>query len=317
VTGETVRPVRGRDAALLYREPPRSYASALVPTAVIAIGFGIDCALGGASAHIVAWLIAWAIIVGVYVLTLYAARSTRTITVTADELRVGKESVERGLITGVDATIDPDNNVMGMTIVNELPRGAVGVTVVVADGTAHTVPTRSPERLAAALNHTVVAATVRPAEPGELEMLDNIGTRADVLFRVAGYDLPELPLDEASIKAAKSVFVVGRPVFGFVLVGETDGRAHIDELAVLPGQMRKGYGAALLESACEWARAQGYAEISLTTYEEVPWNAPFYARHGFAQFEPDGPDLIAQREWEAAAGLDAVGPRIAMLRALS
>jgi GNAT superfamily N-acetyltransferase len=89
------------------------------------------------------------------------------------------------------------------------------------------------------------------------------------------------------------------------------------ELAVIPRWMRQGIGTALLERACEWGRARGYPAITLTTYADVPWNAPWYARRGFVEVTDLGPGLAAERAHEAELGLDAVGPRIVMRRDLT
>jgi hypothetical protein len=46
----------------------------------------------------------------------------------------------------------------------------------------------------------------------------------------------------------------------------------------------------------------------------VPWNGPWYARHGFAELPGSewGPEL--RRHWQAeiAEGLHALGPRLVM-----
>ena len=33
---------------------------------------------------------------------------------------------------------------------------------------------------------------------------------------------------------------------------------------------------------CRWAKGQGVPALTLTTYRDIPWNAPFYQRLGFA-----------------------------------
>jgi 4-diphosphocytidyl-2-C-methyl-D-erythritol kinase len=61
---------------------------------------------------------------------------------------------------------------------------------------------------------------------------------------------------------------------------------------------RRGIGAALLEHACDWARAAGYRRVDLGTLADVPWNAPFYARHGFVAVDKNDPTfaLAHQRD---------------------
>jgi GNAT superfamily N-acetyltransferase len=195
-----------------------------------------------------------------------------------------------------------------------------GVTVRLTDGRDVVVPTRFPARLIAALGGAselpVQGQEVRAAARSELALLDDVATRADQLFRTAGYDLPELPLDPADLERAAAVFVAGRPPVGFVQVEEVDELAYLVELAVIPRWMRQGIGSALLDRACEWASRRGYSAIMLTTYADVPWNAPWYARRGFVEVAEFGPGLAAERAREAELGLDEVGPRIVMRREL-
>jgi len=33
------------------------------------------------------------------------------------------------------------------------------------------------------------------------------------------------------------------------------------------------------------ARNSGFQAITLNTYRDIPWNAPFYARHGYVEVE--------------------------------
>jgi GNAT superfamily N-acetyltransferase len=77
-----------------------------------------------------------------------------------------------------------------------------------------------------------------------------------------------------------------RPV-GFALVRELDGDAHLKELNVAPSHGRRGLGSRLLATVCEWAREAGYSAVTLSTFREVPWNGPFYRRHGFRALEFD------------------------------
>jgi hypothetical protein len=59
-------------------------------------------------------------------------------------------------------------------------------------------------------------------------------------------------------------------------------------------------------AVCEHARAAGYRSVVLTTDRELPWNAPFYRRHGFAELPPDRlpAPLAARLRLEAEAGFD-------------
>jgi GNAT superfamily N-acetyltransferase len=161
-----------------------------------------------------------------------------------------------------------------------------------------------------------IVPDVRRAVPSDLALLAEIDRRAESVLRVAGMDLPDIPFPVDELHEPEAVFVVGRPPVGFVQVGNVDGLAHVQELAVLPASMRKGIGSALLGAACDWARGAGYAAITLTTYADVAWNAPFYAARGFRELAELTPGLVELRDWERDIGLDAMGRRLAMRREL-
>jgi len=74
--------------------------------------------------------------------------------------------------------------------------------------------------------------------------------------------------------------------FAHVKVIERDA-VHLQEIDVHPDHGRRGIGAKLVLRVCEWAASQGYESITLTTFRDVPWNRPFYARLGFAVVPPE------------------------------
>jgi GNAT superfamily N-acetyltransferase len=299
-----------------YYEPARTYASAVLLFLLIALGFGLDMALGGALVHVWGWLVALVIVVGVDVLAIRASRAMRSLSVTDTELRVGEHSVQRKSIIGFERDIDPSLPVLGQTMREGLPRGMPGLAVHLVDGTVLAVPTRHPERLAEAMQLSLHVPDIRPASPEELPALVEIDRRAESLFRVAGIQLPEIPFPVDELHDAKAIFVAGNPPVGFVRINEVDGLAHLEELAVLPNRMRKGLGSALLEAACAWAAARGYPAITLITFADVPWNAAFYQARGFAPLNSLTPGLVELRDWERAMGLDGVGRRVVLRREL-
>ncbi|TBR37264.1 MULTISPECIES: 4-(cytidine 5'-diphospho)-2-C-methyl-D-erythritol kinase [Dyella] len=81
--------------------------------------------------------------------------------------------------------------------------------------------------------------------------------------------------------------------------GDSIGIAEID---VLPEAGRQGIGGALLEHACNWARAAGYRRVDLGTLADVPWNAPFYARYGFVTVDKNAPAFAYARERDEENG---------------
>jgi ribosomal protein S18 acetylase RimI-like enzyme len=104
---------------------------------------------------------------------------------------------------------------------------------------------------------------------------------------------------------------------GFALCSLVDGQLHLLELSVARSHQRRGLGTALLLQAIEHARARGDAAVTLTTFRDVPWNAPFYRRHGFVELDTGrlSPELARIVGEEAAEGLDP-SLRCAMARPL-
>lgn len=82
--------------------------------------------------------------------------------------------------------------------------------------------------------------------------------------------------------------------------------AHLEELDVHPDHGRRGIGTRLVTAVCRWARNQGYDRLTLTTFRNVPWNMPFYARLGFEEIPPAErtPVLQAIVDDETRRGLD-------------
>ncbi|MFN0122692.1 MAG: GNAT family N-acetyltransferase, partial [Blastocatellia bacterium] len=68
---------------------------------------------------------------------------------------------------------------------------------------------------------------------------------------------------------------------GFAMARMLDGAAHLEELDVHPDHGRQGIGSSLVRAVCDQARALGIGRVTLTTFRDIPWNAPFYQRLGF------------------------------------
>ena len=107
-----------------------------------------------------------------------------------------------------------------------------------------------------------------------------------------------------------------RPI-AYLIALWVDGVVHIEQVSVDPAHAGHGLGAALIEHVAGWARERGSAALTLTTFAEVPWNAPYYERLGFRRLADADltPGLRAIRAEEAAHGLDE-WPRLAMRRDL-
>lgn len=136
---------------------------------------------------------------------------------------------------------------------------------------------------------------------------------------IAAQGLPSVSAITAILDAG-TVFVAettdGVPA-GYAIVVEIGDLVHLRELSVDPDHGRRGLGSALLEAVVEHARACGAEGVSLSTFRDVPFNAPFYAGRGFAALDPAlAPDsLKATLLAEVPPGV-AVDQRTLMLRRL-
>lgn len=183
--------------------------------------------------------------------------------------------------------------------------------------------------------------TIRPPRADELEGLRAIERAAGRPFADIG--MPEIAADEppsvaelGAYRARNRAWVVtapgagdgpdaDRPV-GYVLVdvlddpgpgGEAARAAHIEQISVDPAWAGQRLGAELIEHVAGEARRQGLDALTLSTFRDVPWNAPYYERLGFRVVEEaeQGTGLRRVRDREAAHGLDPAR-RVCMWRPL-
>lgn len=164
---------------------------------------------------------------------------------------------------------------------------------------------------------------IRMRLPSDDSVLVEVENRAAELFRDHGFpDVADaLTPDVAFLRtmmAEQKVWVAAdetdRPV-GFAVAGAIDGYLHLRELSVDPAYGRKGLGTALVEAVMTEAQASNFAGTSLTTFRDVPFNAPFYARIGFTIMPLDTATaaLKAQVLSELPTGIDP-GSRVLMVR---
>jgi GNAT superfamily N-acetyltransferase len=141
------------------------------------------------------------------------------------------------------------------------------------------------------------------------------------MFRDVG--MPEIADDEpfsieelSSYHEALRAWVAAddRDVAVAYLVAEVaDGNLHIEQVTVDPSVARRGIGAELIRHVTDFAEEAGFPALTLTTFRDVPWNAPYYRRLGFETFADIGPQLAEIRRREAEHGLDR-WPRVCMIR---
>jgi GNAT superfamily N-acetyltransferase len=98
--------------------------------------------------------------------------------------------------------------------------------------------------------------------------------------------------------------LVGRPPRGRHSVPAPRLSLYIEQLDVLPAFAGLRLGAALLDRAELLAREAGLGALQLSTFRDVPWNAPWYRRLGFEAVEVLPASLEAIRRDHIARGLD-------------
>ncbi len=166
---------------------------------------------------------------------------------------------------------------------------------------------------------------IRPARPDELPDLQRVEREAGERFRGLGLldhlldhslSLPELSAHQRAGRVWVAVDA-GERLVGFAVASVLGGNAHLEELDVVPRAGQRGVGTRLLARVCAWAAAEGFSAITLSTFRDVPWNAPFYARRGFHPVPSAelSPALHEVRAREERLGI-AVEERVMMRRTL-
>ncbi len=161
-------------------------------------------------------------------------------------------------------------------------------------------------------------ASIRQARLEDAARIEEIENAADAML----VDLlrPEtwFPAPSGAARMADPGFVliacadaVGLAV-GFVHVLEIDGFAHLEQVSVDPRYARRGYGRALVDAAKVEAHRRGYRRLTLRTFADVPWNAPFYATCGFVESTPGSDFHRGLAAHEEELGLTRLARRVEM-----
>ncbi len=125
-----------------------------------------------------------------------------------------------------------------------------------------------------------MTVVVRPLEPADADAAAAADLAAMQTFWDAGIPLP----DDSDVPLEGDLQLVGvldGVVVGVACVELHDHVWHLAEMAVHPDVQRRGVGTAMLLDVVARASAAGAGAVTLTTFRDVPFNGPFYARHGF------------------------------------
>ncbi|QXE10009.1 MULTISPECIES: GNAT family N-acetyltransferase [Pseudomonas] len=136
---------------------------------------------------------------------------------------------------------------------------------------------------------------VRRARQSDADALPAIERSAAELFRsdptlawLADTDVASTAqhrqfIDHAHVWVAENT---SAQLAGFIRALDVGKQLHVEELSVSLAFQGQGVGRDLLLAAIEHARREQMRAVTLTTFRDVPWNAPFYQRMGFVDVAP-------------------------------
>lgn len=163
---------------------------------------------------------------------------------------------------------------------------------------------------------------IRLASADEIHKVAPLERAAAEVFRTIGMDAvaDDAPITETTLLQAveeqRLWFAVEYGVLKAYLLGDFLPQSlHIDQVTVHPDASRRGLGALMIESVSADPRSKERGLLTLTSFANVPWNAPYYERIGFLDIaESDWPEGVAEKV-AAEQGTDmAAWPRVVMQR---
>jgi len=157
---------------------------------------------------------------------------------------------------------------------------------------------------AARLREIERAAGARFRAIGMTDIADGDVTPASILEARAESGQLYVALDAAGVVA------------GFLIWSAKDGLAYIEEVSVHPAHAGHRLAARMIDRLAEDVKGRHRA-LTLATFRDVDWNAPYYARLGFAELPQEGVGPQHQVSWQEQAkhGLDMTR-RLFMVREL-
>jgi len=166
-----------------------------------------------------------------------------------------------------------------------------------------------PTSTSTGTRHT--ATVIRDATEADAPALIAIDRASTATFTDAGIHLPDEGYD-ALTGDVLLIAEVDRVAAGVAAVRVHGAWWHLEQISVDPAYGGRGVGTALLAEVAARAGAAGASGVTLTTFRDVAFNGPWYARHGYVEVdEAEHPWLVAARTYERRAGIDVL-PRCAM-----
>jgi ribosomal protein S18 acetylase RimI-like enzyme len=155
--------------------------------------------------------------------------------------------------------------------------------------------------------------TLRLARPEDAELMPAIEFAASQAF-AEDPDLINFDFDDTWESAELRQMIgkghclvahVGDVMAGFIVTEPFRRELHVWEMDVHPRFQGKGIGASLMRACQVDAKNCGFSALTLTTFRDLLWNAPFYSRLGFVEINDLAAylRLSAELEEEAQSGL--------------
>lgn len=164
---------------------------------------------------------------------------------------------------------------------------------------------------------------IRPAEPADYLLLGDIEARADVVYEgLADFDALDdmdgiMPANKEGLAASARVLVAAEngALLGFCYDYDLDDCAFIGQISVVPEAQGRGIGSQLLEATCAAAQRLGKRGVTLTTYDHLAWNRPYYAKRNFVVLDRQAlSPQLAKEAADDALKWGKFGPRVVMGR---
>lgn len=134
--------------------------------------------------------------------------------------------------------------------------------------------------------------SIQPARSADIEVIQSVDLAASALFETTGLidDGPDGPSPiptralEAGIESGLlSIALHDDQIIGFVLSRKISPDLYLEQVSVRPEFGRRGVGTALIEHVIAQADDLRLRGVILSTFRDLAWNGPFYARLGFSE----------------------------------